>query len=118
MREYDILIAQLEALLNMNRLSLQKMVYLLQPTKITLRMLEKLTRRLNNTSGGKMIDILYTCMLEQGDSRARLLHSTLLEKASEPFLKMLSIWLFRGELQDTYKEFMIFEDTSVSRVSK
>ena len=54
-------------------------------------------------------------MLEQGDERARLLHGALLNRASEPFLRMLSVWLFRGELQDPYLEFMVFEDTSVSK---
>lgn len=117
MREFDVLVAQLEHLLSMSRLSLQKMVYLLQPTKTTLRMLEKVARRLRDSSGGRMVDALHTCVLEQGDQRARMLHSVLLEKASEPFLKMLSIWLFRGELQDPYKEFMVFEDTSISKVS-
>jgi len=35
--------------------------------------------------------------------------------ASEPFLKMLRLWLFKGELQDPYQEFMIQENKSVSR---
>jgi hypothetical protein len=43
LREFDVLVAQLEHLLNGNRLSLQKMVYLLQPSKNTLRMLEKVS---------------------------------------------------------------------------
>jgi hypothetical protein len=42
-----------------------------------------------------MLDGLHSCFLEQGDSRAKQLHGMLLEKASEPFLKMLSLWLFR-----------------------
>lgn len=58
-REFDILIAQLEHLLSCNRLSLQKMVYLLQPSKATLGMLEKLVRRLRDTSGGRLLDGLH-----------------------------------------------------------
>lgn len=115
LREFDILVAQLEHLLSCNRLSLQKMVYLLQPTKSTLRLLEKMVRRLRDCAGGRLVDGLHACLLEQGDERARQLHSALLDRASEPFLKMLSVWLFRGELQDPYREFMIFEDTSVSK---
>lgn len=114
-RDFDILIAQLEHLFSCNRLSLQKMVYLLQPSKSTLRMLEKLIRRLRDSSGGRLLDGLHGCLLEQGDQRARQLHTALLDKASEPFLEMLSRWLFRGELQDPYKEFMIYEDSSVSK---
>jgi hypothetical protein len=115
LREFDVLVAQLEHLLTCRRLSLQKMVYLLQPTKSTLRLLEKMVRRLRDCAGGRLVDGLHACLLEQGDERARQLHSALLDRASEPFLKMLSVWLFRGELQDPYREFMIFEDTSVSK---
>ena len=115
LREFDILVAQLEHLLSGGRLSLQKMVYLLQPTKTTLRLLEKLVRRLRDCAGGRLVDGLHACFLEQGDERARQLHGALLNRAAEPFLKMLSAWLFRGELQDPYREFMVFEDTSVSK---
>ena len=115
LREFDILVAQLEHLLSCGRLSLQKMVYLLQPTKTTLRLLEKLVRRLRDCAGGRLVDGLHACFLEQGDERARQLHGALLNRAAEPFLKMLSAWLFRGELQDPYREFMVFEDTSVSK---
>ena len=59
LREFDILVAQLEHLLSTNRLSLQKMVYLLQPTKITLRLLEKLVRRLRDCAGGRLVDGRY-----------------------------------------------------------
>ena len=95
MREFDILVSQLEHLLNTNRLSLQKMMYLLQPAKGTLRMLERLCRRVRDSSGGRLLDGLHGCLLEQGDLRAKHLHTVLLDKASEPFLKMLSLWLFR-----------------------
>ena len=71
LREFDILVAQLEHLLSCGRLSLQKMVYLLQPTKTTLRLLEKLVRRLRDCAGGRLVDGLHACFLEQGDERAR-----------------------------------------------
>jgi hypothetical protein len=52
-------------------------------------------RRLRDSSGGRLLDGLHSCLLEQGDARARQMHVMLLEKASEPFLRMLSLWLFR-----------------------
>jgi len=115
MRELDLLISQLEHLINCNQLSLQKMVFLLHSTKITLKILENLVRRLKDKSGGRMLDILHSCALEQGDQKAKELHYFLLKKTFEPFLSMLSLWIFRGELRDPYKEFMIYEDTSISR---
>ena len=49
-------------------------------------------------------------MYYQGDDKAKEIHLALLRKASEPFLQMLSSWLFHGELRDPYKEFMIQEN--------
>ncbi len=115
LREFDVLIAQLEHSYNCHKLSLQKLFSHLQPAKTTLVILDKLCKRLLNTVGGRMLDVLHGCLLEQGDRQARELHHTLLEQAARPFLKMLSLWIFRGELQDPYKEFMVFEDTSVSK---
>ena len=96
LREFDILIAQLEVTFTSSQLSLQKMVYLLQPSKITLALLEKLCVRLRDVVGGSMLDRLHAMMLEQGDAKARELHHHLLVKAAEPFLETLSTWIFRS----------------------
>jgi gamma-tubulin complex component 2 len=95
MREFDILIAQLEVTFAAGKLSLQKMVYLLQPSRVTLSLLEKLAARLKDVVGGKMLDMLHAAMLEQGDVKSRDLHLHLLNKAAEPFLDTLSTWIFR-----------------------
>lgn len=117
MRDFDILVCQLEHLLNTNRLTLQKMVFLLQPSKVTMQVLEKLTTAVRELTGGHLLNVLYLGLLDQGDTKAKELYEHLLLKASEPFLKMLSLWIFRGELHDPYKEFMIAEDSSVSKDS-
>jgi len=77
------------------KLSLQKMVYLLQPSKVTLRLLEKLCLRLKNIVGGQMVDVLHAVMLEQGDVKSRELHLHLLMCAAEPFVDTLATWIFR-----------------------
>lgn len=115
LREFDILIAQLEHLLSENNLTLQKMVFLLQPSKITLKLLEKLIRRCTDSTGGRMLDILQEFYMEQGDIKCKELCLQLLINSSKPFLNQLSHWLFKGELVDPYKEFMIFEDVSISK---
>jgi gamma-tubulin complex component 2 len=95
LREFDILIAQLEVTFTAGKLSLQKMVYLLQPSRTTLHLLERLCARLRDTVGGRMLDTLHAAMLEQGDVKARDVHLHLLNKAAEPFLDTLSTWIFR-----------------------
>jgi gamma-tubulin complex component 2 len=54
-------------------------------------------------------------LLEQGDDKTRELHSFLFKTAAEPFIKMLQLWLFKGELHDPYNEFMVQEDKSLSK---
>jgi sarcosine oxidase delta subunit len=99
-----------------SKLSLQKIVYLLHPSKATLvGVLHPLTKRMSECSGGRLLDVLHSLLLEQGDSKARAVLLHILDQASAPFLEMLSSWLFRGDLNDPYQEFMIKEDASVSR---
>ena len=94
-RDFDVLVAQLEHKHALCQLSLQKLVYLLQPSTITLQLLEKLCLRVGDCIGGAMIDVLHQCLLEQGDSKARELHLHLLTCAAEPFLTTLSTWICR-----------------------
>lgn len=117
LREFDLLVAQLEMLEVQAKLSIQKFVFHLQPARATLRVLDRLCTRLRDSNGGRMLDILFTCLLEQGDDKTRELHSYLFKMASAPFISMLQNWLYKGELNDPYHEFMIQENSGVSRAS-
>lgn len=114
-REFDILVAQLEVLHIRGELSLQKMVYLLQPSKGTLRTLERLCSRVKEFTGGQLLDALHLCYQEQGDKHMRRMLLQLLHACAQPFLDMLSQWIYRGELSDQYREFMVLEDTSLTK---
>jgi gamma-tubulin complex component 2 len=116
LREYDILTAQLEALYNIKELvSLQKLFYLVQPAASTLRILYRLIVRISDKTGGELLDELQLCLQEQGDEKLRSMFSEILQQTSEPFLRMLSNWIFRGEINDRNGEFMIQENTSFQR---
>lgn len=118
LREFDVLVAQLDTLYRTTKgggLSMQKLKYFLQPARTTLFTLDRLCDRLSDLTGGKLLDSLYAASLEQGDEHSRKIHLHLLEMVSKPFADMLSKWLFRGDLDDVYGEFMIMEDTTLSR---
>jgi gamma-tubulin complex component 2 len=117
LKEFDLIIAQLEHLLSQQKLSLQRMVFLLQPTKITLRCLDHFISRLSSHIGGSMLDVIHAGLLEQGDDKSRLIYDRLLAAATKPFLRMLSQWLYEGTLQDPYEEFFISELKSLMRHS-
>mmetsp|Transcript_6119 Transcript_6119/g.9233 ORF Transcript_6119/g.9233 Transcript_6119/m.9233 type:complete len:1075 (-) Transcript_6119:183-3407(-) len=115
MREFDLAVAQFEHLLTLQRLTIQKMVFLLQPTKTTLRTLDHMIASLGDRVGGCMLDRLHSAMLEQGDERAKQLYEHVLKAATVPFVRMISLWLYEGELRDPYAEFFIQEHKAVSR---
>lgn len=115
MREFDVVVAQFEQLLRTNRLTLQRMIFLLQPTKSTLRSLDHMASRLGDRVGGNMLDRLHSAMLEQGDEKSRGLYEHILNAATVPFVKMVSRWLYQGELRDPYSEFFISEHKTVLR---
>ena len=110
-----MLVAQLEHLLLADKLTLQKLVFLLLPSRVVMNTLQSLCIRLSRSVGGQLLEELHVCMAEQGDTKSREIHLLLLQKAYEPFLSMLSQWIYRGELKDPYKEFMVREDSSVTK---
>lgn len=115
MREFDLVISQFEHMLYLGKFTIQKMVFLLMPSKMILRTLDTLTTRVRNSIGGEMLDRIHTLLLEQGDERARTVVEQALKAGSVPFLNMLSCWLLKGELNDPYQEFFIQENTSMHR---
>lgn len=93
--EFHILLCQLEYLLNISKLTLQKMIFLLQSSKIVLQILEKLCYSVKELIGGELLNVMYQLYLEQGDMKAKEIYGYLLTKAFQPFLNMLSLWIFR-----------------------
>ncbi|CAM9119980.1 unnamed protein product [Ectocarpus fasciculatus] len=116
LKEFDVLTAQLEAMYKSSELtSIQKLFYLIQPASATLRILNRLVLRISDKTGGALLDELQTCLQEQGDEKLRAMYVSLLQQTSQSFLRMLSDWIFRGEVNDRNAEFMIQENTSFQR---
>ena len=115
LKEFDLIIAQLEHLLAQQKLSLQRMVFLLQPTKITLRCIDHLINRIYDKIGGCLLDRLHSGLLEQGDEKSRQIYEHLLRSATRPFIRMLSQWLYEGILIDPHQEFFIKEEKTLAR---
>jgi hypothetical protein len=115
LKDFHILIAQLEYLLNTSRLTLQKLVYLLHPSAHLLSILDGLCSHVSESIGGELLNKLHDLYLNQGDVKAKELIQQVLEKTSRPFLRMLSVWIFHGQLHDPYQEFMIHEDDQLRK---
>jgi gamma-tubulin complex component 2 len=116
LRDFDLLCCQLEFLLNTRHLSLQKLIFLLQPSKLTIYLLDKVIAHIKELHGGALLNQLYLFYLENtGDSKAKDLLKSLLINSFNPFLRILSKWIYRGILDDPYHEFMIKEDITLTK---
>ena len=124
LREYTILVAQLEHQFRRGKLSLQKLFFYSQPATRTLQALDALRRQAGHKKGGALLNILHELSrngmganvgIAVGDQRATAVYRYLLERAVVPTFNMLNVWLSRGEVDDPYDEFMIAVDGSRSR---
>jgi hypothetical protein len=94
--DLDVLICQLEFLLNQDKLSLQKFIFLLQQSKTTITILDRILAAVRDRHGGQLLNELHAFYLQQGDEKySKKIYEFLLEKSFVPFLKILSTWIFR-----------------------
>ncbi|KAF9435799.1 hypothetical protein BGZ76_005507 [Entomortierella beljakovae] len=147
LKEYLILIAQLETQFRSSPdFTLQKLWYYIQPTMQTLSSLDVLVGVIREAGkkettgdedmddieallnpkegiplerkGGSILAIIAAGMFNMsGDPVTKKLYGFLLNKASVPYIAMLESWIHKGEIRDTYEEFMIVESRSVNKES-
>lgn len=121
LREYLILVAQLEHQLSLSQLSLQKLWFFVQPAMQTLRALHSLVLDIESDSSGKgdrgttlrggmLLNVLHAhAVAAGGEQHTTKLLSFILQESAAPYLGMLHTWIHQGIVQDPYGEFMIEE---------
>eukprot|EP00903_Cladosiphon_okamuranus_P016182 g14933.t1 len=117
LREYLVLVAQLENQLLQGKLSLQRLWFYVQPSMRTMEALEALTVELKDLRGGAILRRLRIMggAGGGGDEASRQLHTFLLHQASVPYMEMLETWIYHGDLNDQYGEFMIEQAEDVHK---
>lgn len=115
LKEYTLLIAQLEQQYRSRQLTLQKLWYFLQPCFSTLTSLAQLCAEARDAVGGALLNVIKRVSTLGGDERRAKLFSFLIERASVPFLGMLERWIYAGIIDDPYEEFMIAERSDISK---
>lgn len=89
-------------------------VQILDSAKI-LRSLDTLIDQCSSERNGSLINVVYR-NLQHGDPLIRALMNRIMTYIVLPLRKMLSAWIFYGELNDTYREFFICSSKSSSGV--
>ncbi|KAG9468041.1 hypothetical protein GDO78_013853, partial [Eleutherodactylus coqui] len=111
-KEYMILITQLEHLQRQGLLSLQKLWFYIQPTLRTMEVLASLASSLDKGEclGGATLSLLHDRTFGYtGDTQAQELCLYLTKAASAPYFEILEKWIYRGIVNDPYSEFMVEE---------
>ncbi|XP_020828724.1 gamma-tubulin complex component 2 isoform X3 [Phascolarctos cinereus] len=111
-KEYMILVTQLEHLQRQGLLSLQKLWFYIQPTMRTMEILASLAISVDKGEclGGATLSLLHDRSFNYtGDSQAQELCLYLTKAASVPYFEILEKWIYRGIINDPYSEFMVEE---------
>ncbi|XP_063077968.1 gamma-tubulin complex component 2 isoform X2 [Engraulis encrasicolus] len=112
MKEYLILVTQLEHLHRQGLLSLQKLWFYIQPTMRTMEILASIATSVEkgDCMGGSTLSLLHDRTFNYtGDSQAQELCLYLTKAASVPYFEILEKWVYRGIIKDPYSEFMVEE---------
>uniref|UniRef100_A0A8C9XE12 Gamma-tubulin complex component n=1 Tax=Sander lucioperca TaxID=283035 RepID=A0A8C9XE12_SANLU len=111
-KEYLILVTQLEHLQRQVMLSLQKLWFYIQPTMRTMEILASIASSVDKGEcmGGSTLSLLHDRTFNYtGDSQAQELCLYLTKAASVPYFEILEKWIYRGIIKDPYSEFMVEE---------
>lgn len=115
LKEYAVVVAQLEGYVRDGTLTLQKLWFLIQPSMQSMQLLQSMSKRCEHVYGGALLCEIGKISNAHGDPEAVQLFQEILEKAAAPYMRMLSKWLYTGEMEDPFHEFMILEDTTLKK---
>lgn len=117
-KEYLILVAQLEHQYNLQQLSLQKLWYYIQPSLKSLEILSSVAVATQSASckGGPVLSVLHDkAQSLTGDDKAQELCLHLTQAASAPYFEIMEQWVYKGIVQDPYQEFMVEDHKTVEK---
>lgn len=118
LKEYLILVAQLEHQFRLGQLSLQKLWFYVQPCLRTMEILSSIVVAIDKGSckGGAVLTLLHEKTVGfTGDSKSQDLSLFLTQAACVPYFDILEQWIYKGIINDPYSEFLVAEHGSVQK---
>ncbi|KAL3266582.1 hypothetical protein HHI36_010746 [Cryptolaemus montrouzieri] len=114
-KEHTLFVVQLESEYRAENLTLQKLWFFVQRNLQTLGVTANIASTISKSDarGGKVLSLLHDHITSSiGDDKSQNLCVCLMEAACVPYMKMLSMWIYRGIISDPISEFLI-EDNEV-----
>lgn len=112
-KEYFVLLSQLEIMDHQKALTLQKMWYIINPFFPNFEILSSVCNRIRKGGcvGGAVLSILHEKTQNVvGNMKAYAFCLEMTKTACEPYFRILEHWLTRGTIHDPYGEFFIEEN--------
>lgn len=119
LEDYTILVTQLEhKLVNQGSLTLPKCWFYVQPSLAYMAVLATCAQAIweGKCYGGKTLGALHKRATSlTGDTRAKDICLFLAKAASVPYFNMLESWVYRGRINDPFKEFLVGDKVQVKK---
>ena len=107
LKQFTMIITQLEQLCLQGNLTLLRLYFYLTSSIIIMQKLEIISLKCIHLKGGTLLSELYNLYNTEGDENTRKLLKELLSTASIPYFKFIEDWIYNGILNDPYHEFYI-----------
>uniref|UniRef100_H2ZE08 Gamma-tubulin complex component n=1 Tax=Ciona savignyi TaxID=51511 RepID=H2ZE08_CIOSA len=117
-KEYQINLAQLDDHRRRGHLTLQRLVFLLQPVIQQMEVVASVATAVErgNCIGGSVLSLLHSRIVASvGDKVSEDLYTHLAQLSNVPYLEMLEKWIYKGEIVDCYSEFLVEQQDKFSK---
>ncbi|XP_059166589.1 gamma-tubulin complex component 2-like isoform X2 [Physella acuta] len=117
-KDYLVLVAQLEQQMKLGQLTLQKLCFYLQPTMRILEILASIANSINRGKciGGAVLSLLHEKTASMiGDGKSSELCLYLTQTACVPYMEIVEKWIYRGIILDPYSEFLVEENQTINK---
>lgn len=113
--DYNAFILRLEDAILANELSLQKLLYYVQPSARSMALLRNIAHTMESRKGGAALDSLYNLAVSHvGTQDSRDVLAFVLSQASAPIFDIMHRWLRTGVIDDPFSEFFIVHDNRLA----
>ena len=110
--EYRAFVVRLEKEHRSRTLTLQQLVYHVQPSARSMGLLRQIVDSVGNHRGGKALDKVYRLAASfVGAEERHDMLAYVVGRVAEPVLEMTDGWVLRGRIEDPFEEFFIGENT-------
>nr|CAD7424316.1 unnamed protein product [Timema monikensis] len=117
-KDYLVLVAQLELLLDQGGFNLHEMWFYVQPTLHCMSILANIASTINKAEakGGQVLSLLHEQTSSyMGDTKGQELCLYLTQAASVPYMEILEKWIYKGVICDPYQEFLVEDNEMIQK---